>query len=615
MSSAQPGNATATARDADSRWIGRGACATLFWLLLVVVVVQGAAFLIAAGRGLDLTDESYYLLKYRYWLEWPTVSLFGAYFSVPYALFGHDVWAMRALGFVLLLGAGTWFGYEASLTFGALAGRTSREGLAAVAVASGAGLWNYYGAWPVPYTPSYNLLTLLCALLALALALRLGRALLDGQSGLVMNAVLLGVVGSVAIASKFSSGVLVLMLSLAVVGTLGWRRLDAGSLSRMALALAAGLALNVAILWLADPNLPTRVQRGVQETLAMVPRNPAHELAALATAELPKAVIASLRILLWPIVLAVFASAIGTLVSRRSLGDALAVAFLLVGALLDTYVKDNRTQRIVLATLVAILLALAALRVARKPIGTLARPRALLIAAVILVVPFAYSFGTNNQLLLHMGGAAIFPSVLAIAQIRVMWVERAIPTWVFAVGLALMTVLPAEFLVRQWIDGSYTYRLGAPLATQNAELPRNPGQIDLRVAPSMAQHIGEYLRLVRDSGFVPGQPMIDYTGQSPGLVALAGGVPLGAIWLIGGPTFNGNQTARISLGAVDPVELRRAWLLTSADSFASIDAWAEIMQSRIGALSHEEMGHVTIPDPTSDDKTKTIEVTLWRPKR
>ena len=595
--------------------IGRGPRAALFWLLLLIVAAEAAAFLVAAGRGLDLTDESFYLLRYRYWTEWPSVSLFGAYFSVPFALFGHDVWAMRTLGFVLLLGAGMWFGYEASLAFGALAGRTSSDGVFAASIACGAGLWNYYGASPVPYTPSYNLLTLLCALLALALALRLGRAILLGERGLGMNTFVLGLVGSVGIASKFSSGVLVLALCLAVVGTLGWRRLDARAWSRMALALAAGLALNIALLWVADPGLPARFQRGIEGTLAMMPRNPSHELAALATVELPKAVIASLRILLWPIVFAVFASAVGALVARRSLGDALAVAFLVVGALLDTFMKDNRAHRIVLATLIAILLALAALRVVRKPIGTLARPRTLLVAAAILVVPFAYSFGTSNALLFHMGGAAIFPSVLAVAQIRAMWVERAIPTWVFAVSLVLMTALPAEFLVRQWIDGNYTYRLGAPLATQTAQLPRNPGEIDLRVAPSLARSVDEYLRLVRDSGFVAGQPMIDFTGQAPGLVALSGGVPLGAIWLVGGPMFNGDQTARISLGAVDPAALRRAWLLTSRDSFASIASWAEIMQSRIGALTHEEAGRVTIPDPTSDDKTKTMEVTLWRPKR
>jgi len=604
-----------SANDVESPVVGRDPRAALSWLLLLVVAAEAAAFLFGAGRGLDLTDESFYLLRYRYWTEWPTVSLFAAYFSVPYALFDHDVWAMRTFGFVLLLGAGVWFGYEATLAFGALAGRTSRDGVVAASIAGGAGLWSYYGAFPGPYTPSYNLLTLVCALLAFALALRLGRAILLGERGLGINTFVLGLVASVGVASKFSSGVLVLALCLGVVGTLGWRRLDARQWSGMTLALVAGFALNIALLWLGDPGLPARFQRGIQETLAVTPRSPANELGAFATVEVPKAVIASLRILLWPMVFALFVAAIGTLAARRSLGDALAIALFVIGALLDTFIKDNRVDRIVLTTLIAILLALAALRVVRKEIGTLARPRTLLVGASVLVVPFAYSFGTNNPLLRHMGGAAIFPSVLAIAQIRAMWVERAIPTWVFAVSLVLMTALPAEFLVRQWFDGNYTYRLGTPLAAQTAQLPPNPGAIDLRVAPSLARSVDEYLHLLADSGFVAGQPMIDFTGQAPGLVALSGGVPLGAAWIIGGPTFDGNQTARISLGAVDPAALRRAWLLTSRDSFASIDSWAEIMQSRIGAGTHEEAGLVTVPDPTSQDKTKTMEVTVWRPKR
>jgi hypothetical protein len=614
MSSAQPAD-DALAQGGGSPAIGRGARATLPGLLLFIVAVGAAAFLVAAGRGLDLTDEGFYLLRYRYWTEWPSVSLFAAYFALPYALSGHDVWAMRTLGFVLLLCAGMWFGRETSLAIDAVAGRTSREGVFAASIASGAGVWSYYGAWPVPYTPSYNLLTLLCALLALALALRLGRAILLGEGRLGIDAFLLGVVASVGIASKFTSGVLVLAVCLAIIGALGWRRLGARAWLRSGILVAAGLALNALLLWMADPDLPAQFRRGIEGTLAMLPRDPARELAAVANVDVPKALIASLRTLLWPIVLAVGASAVGAFAKRRSLGDTLAVAILVVGALLDIFMKDNRVHRIVLVTLLVILLAVAALQVVRNSRANIAQPRALLVAVAIAVVPFAYSFGTNNPLLPHMGGAAIFPSVLAIVLIRAMWVERAIPTWLFALGMALMSVLPAEFLVRQWLDGHYTYRLGAPLAAQTAQLPPNPGEIDVRVAPALARSVDEYLRLLRESGFVAGEPMIDFTGQAPGMVALSGGVPLGAIWLIGGPMFAGDETARASLRNVDPASLRRAWLLTSRDSFARIESWREIMASRIGGPAHEEAGRVTIPDPSSDDKAKTMEVTLWRPKR
>ena len=94
------------------------------------------------------------------------------------------------------------------------------------------------------------------------------------------------------------------------------------------------------------------------------------------------------------------------------------------------------------------------------------------------------------------------------------------------------------------------------------------------MTPSLARGVGDFLRLARDSGFVAGQPMIDFTGQSPGLVAVAGGVPLGAIWFVGGPLFDGDSMARLSLRYADAKDVRRAWLLTSSDSFARIGTWA-----------------------------------------
>ena len=47
------------------------------------LAVQALMFIVAAKRGFDLTDESFYLLTSRHWAEWPSVSLFGAYFSLP----------------------------------------------------------------------------------------------------------------------------------------------------------------------------------------------------------------------------------------------------------------------------------------------------------------------------------------------------------------------------------------------------------------------------------------------------------------------------------------------------------------------------------------------------
>lgn len=584
-------------------------------MAIVIVAVQAVMFIVAARRGFDLTDESFYLLTYRHWTEWPSVSLFGAYFTWPYVLVGHDVWAMRLLGFALLLGAAIWFGSEAQRAFGALVGRRSRDGELATAVAAAAAIWSYYGASPVSPTPSYNLLTLACALVVLALALRLGRIVHDdAPRGRLATAFALGLVGSVGVASKFSSGLLVLALALAVFAALAWHRLDAGGWSRVVLAAIAGLALNLLALWIADPGLPLRFERGIEVTLAMMERSATGEVAALVFGALPQDALHALRVLLWPLVFAVLVLTAGAQLRRRPLADALAVAVFVAGALVYAFVKDNRFYRIVLVTWIAVLLGCAALWLLRARLASGARVRSLVVAGAILVVPFAYSYGTSNALLQHMGMAAIFPLVIAAVLIRTMWLERAVPTWLFAGALALLAALPAEIVVRQWVDGRYTYRLGASLAEQTVPLPANPGGIDLDVTPALARSLESYLLLLRSAGFSSGQPLIDFTGQSPGLVAIANGAPVGAIWYIGG-VYAGERMARMSLGWVDAAQVRRAWLLTTPDGATTIASWRSIVEEKTGAFAHEEAGRFTIPDPSSDDKTKTIEVTLWQPKR
>ena len=584
-------------------------------MAIVIVAVQAVMFIVAARRGFDLTDESFYLLTYRHWTEWPSVSLFGAYFTWPYVLVGHDVWAMRLLGFALLLGAAIWFGSEAQRAFGALVGRRSRDGELATAVAAAAAIWSYYGASPVSPTPSYNLLTLACALVVLALALRLGRIVHDdAPRGRLATAFALGLVGSVGVASKFSSGLLVLALALAVFAALAWHRLDAGVWSRVVLAAIAGLALNLLTLWIADPGLPLRFERGIEVTLAMMERSATGEVAALVFGALPQDALHALRVLLWPLLFAVLALTAGAQLRRRPLADALAVAVFVAGALVYAFVKDNRFYRIVLVTWIAVLLGCAALWLLRARLASGARVRSLVVAGAILVVPFAYSYGTSNALLQHMGMAAIFPLVIAAVLIRTMWLERAVPTWLFAGALALLAALPAEIVVRQWVDGRYTYRLGASLAEQTVPLPANPGGIDLDVTPALARSLESYLLLLRSAGFSSGQPLIDFTGQSPGLVAIANGAPVGAIWYIGG-VYAGERMARMSLGWVDAAQVRRAWLLTTPDGATTIASWRSIVEEKTGTFAHEEAGRFTIPDPSSDDKTKTIEVTLWQPKR
>ncbi len=584
-------------------------------LFATIAALHVGLFSIAATRGWDLTDESFYLLSFRHWAEAPATSFFGAYLAMPYALVGQSLWAIRVVGFLLLFGTSVRFVIELIRSLNTLEDRTSRGHIGAAAIAASTAVWSYYGAFPVPYTPSYNLVELACALASSALSLRLGRTIFLRESrGLVREAFLLGFVASIGIATKFTGGVLVLGLNVLALSAFSWRRLDARTASRVGLALSAGLLSNFAVLAAADHDLVTRFQRGIAIALAVMPRAPIAELASFALGELPRDLALAPRILMWPLLFATVVGVLGPRLCERRLSRGISVTALVLGAMLVIYVKENRTHRFALLTLFAISLALGLLWMRRRTTPSKCNGRAALLGISVISLPFAYAFGTSNILLWQMGMAAIFPSALAVSSIYAMRSGELIPTWAFVVSLGFLAVFPACLVIGQWLEGRDVYRLGAPLANQTARLPLHAAGIDVGVEPRVAKGAGAFLDLAHESGFTAGQPMIDFTGQSPGLILITGGTPLGAIWLVGGPPFNGDLSAKVALDYVNEGDVRRAWLLTSRDSFTRIASWKSIVERKVGDFAYDEVGRVTLPNPSSNDKEKTVEVTLWRPR-
>jgi hypothetical protein len=589
------------------------------WLLAAVGLVaslQLVMFCVAATRGLDLTDESYYLLSFRYWAEAPAASLFGAYLSLPYALVGQSVWAIRIFGFLLLFGTGFWCALEVIRGLQALEGADSQSHVWPSALAGAAGIWSYYGAAPGPYTPSYNLLALACALAGTALSVRIGRAIFQHRPRHVeATAFALGMVMSIGIATKFSAGVLMVGLDAAIIASFAWKRIEKRMSWRLLLSTALGILANVALLLAIDHDLITRFRQAVVIAIALLPRSPAEELTKFVVSEILTDLAQSARILMWPVILgAAIAATRGRLLGPRLTAGLAAVCFIGVTTAF-IYVKDNRIHRFALLALFALCLLAVALWMQRSRSADFHGRRTLVMAACLICMPFAYAFGTNNPLLYQMGMAAVFPGLLATSQVRSLHGRGWIPSWAFGVGLLFITALPAEIAARQWLSGQYTYRLGAPLSQQTSTLTSSFRGIDIAVEPRVAEGIARFLDLARSAGFVPGQRMIDFTGQSPGLVALSDGVPLGAMWLIGGPPFDGDRSAAAALDFVPAQDIRKAWLVTSTNSFARIGTWRSILERKQNAFGHVETGRITLPDPTSNDKGKTMDVSLWRPQQ
>lgn len=580
----------------------------------MAVVAAGALAVFAsmARHGLDLTDEGFYLLNFRYWNATPVFTLFGAYLQIPYRLLGESLWAMRMLGAILLVSSSAWCAWQLMLAQGGSAGASNPRPIAASAIAAGITAFNYYGGFIVPYTPSYNTLALICALTATALTIRVARALARGFDVPMLPALALGLVISVGVANKFSAGVLVALIDALIAAVILWRT---APWRRVGLALAwalAGFVLNAAILVAVDPDLPLRFKQGISIQLALLPRDLAGEYVRFISSQLPHGLFEALRMLLWPTALALSVLALGKMLGGPRWVTSVAAAGFLASAMFIGFAR-HRGLRIEFISLAAVLLWIFWAATSRAAGEPLARWRAHALAGAMLAMPFAYSFGTNNSMLEHMAMASVFPSLLIACALYRLRSERRLQEWAFVLSLGVLAVAPAEVFVRQWLNGEFTYRLGSPLKQQNTRLPANPAGVETLVDDRMAETTGAFLRITREAGLQPGTAVFDFTGQAPGLVMLAGGRPIGAAWIAGGGQFRGDDAATVAVSMVRASDLRRAWFLSSDDSFARISSWRRIVEAKLGSFPYEEVGRMTLPDPSSPDKTVSITLSVWRP--
>jgi hypothetical protein len=200
--------------------------------------------------------------------------------------------------------------------------------------------------------------------------------------------------------------------------------------------------------------------------------------------------------------------------------------------------------------------ALAMLRLSDRAFG--AQAFRLLVALALL--PWIASFGTNNDLPYHSTLFAGFAAIaLVVATLRL--ARR------FArLGAALAIGGAVVSLSNLGLAAQNPYRLAAPILSQTVPTEITPGGAVLRLDP--ATH--EFVKSLRDAaaanGFAPGEPVIDFTGITPGAALLVGARPIGP-WIFGGYPWS-EAFARRLVASLPPEERRRAWVLTGDGPFA-----------------------------------------------
>ena len=116
------------------------------------------------------------------------------------------------------------------------------------------------------------------------------------------------------------------------------------------------------------------------------------------------------------------------------------------------------------------------------------------------------------------------------------------------------------------------------------------------------------------TGLAPGQAMLDFTGDGPGLVLALAGKPVGIPWLVGGYPDSPTWADRL-VQSLPEEKLRRAWLLSSPDNPRAIPGWSAMLARKLGPGSHELAASLPVRAPSVWGKqpAPTATLCLWRP--
>lgn len=575
-----------------------------------LLVAQVGLYLWTAPRGFEFTDESYYFLNYLYWRDLTgTMSFFGAYLEWPFRMLGQSVTAIRIFSLSLLLASSAFFMRGILAYVSRQNGSTSKTPWGFVVAGMTASLFYFGPPLNTLRAPSYNLLVLCSMLVSTGLLLRiLDRSAHPSNARVSMFCYGLAI-GACGL-SKATSGVMLLFLH-ALFFALANRNWRLKHFMEFVVLAIAGVGMNFLALQLAHPHWLEALYEGIK----LVSMDGSHNL------------LDSVKSHLWkvqelaPIFLA------GTLAAG------------VTGSLLAWWII--RLRRTALSVLVVVLIGCCAFGLMWVPIGwwlpLLGLPVLLLggieilnrkpirlrtgdltdfaLMALLFALPIAFSFGTNMSVLAHSRMVAVFPVTAILLMLLRLERLAILVNPAVVVCLAALCLPTLVFQLKAATDIHYTYRQLSALGKQSFPVRLGAADNTLLVDAATRETLQSIIGAARAAGLPPGQAILDFTGDGPGLIYAIGGQPMGQAWLLGG--YPGSQAIATRVVETLPVQaLRKAWLLSSDNNPRAINGWQKILEARVGPDTHALVATVAIRAPYrwGEDAPDRLTVQIWEPR-
>jgi hypothetical protein len=518
-------------RDAGLIVVALGACmAAGYWIL----AAAGTAW-----HGLDVSDEGFYLLSYRWWDDNLQTFSGAQYVYGPlFELFGYDIGLLRLFRLFTVIAVHAVFGWSFMRWLrlrrpDAPESRWWEVSGTALVLASGGMIY----CW-LPLTPGYNDLSVLCALLATAVVLAIAVRVDRGTAIPAWLPAALGPVIVVTTLAKWASSVLTLgaiaIVALITVWPLGWRAIarlvgwsGVGTVAAVALIHVAAVPLTEALpKMLATNRLVAGATNSPLTLLDMYARTGLDLVGVIARRHtllliaVPVAVLARGRRLRW---FAVGLVGVGAAASAWRLW--------VDGALAGGTVNLTRfSVGVILVIALAVLVGLAVLLDRRRGIEVPSlrreRKRGWVMLGLLLLLPILQALGTGNPLyFMAVNGFAAWVAVgIAIATgIESAPVAARALTGVAVAGAVLLTALIAKDSL--W---SHPYRT-EPRYLTTTTVEGADGLGSIRLDPATAAAYTDLRRQLDPYIDPPGRPMMAFD-EMAGIVLLLDGRPVGEAW-------------------------------------------------------------------------------------
>ena len=514
-----------------------------------------------SAYGIDFTDESFYLV----WMANPfiydgSITQFGFVYHPLYRLLGGDIAALRQVNILITfaLAWGLAYSFLASL---AVEIKDSRITLPVVSASLATSAFISFDSWLL--TPSYNSLNLQ-ALLITTTGLVLADRKVDRKS--ISGWLLIGVGGWLAFMAKPSTAAALavgVFIYLLFSRKLSIRMLALTAISALALLLISAMLIDGSLLGFVN-----RHQLGIEFSKHLGGGHTLSQILRIDNFQLT----AKFKLFILLVTGAVFL-ALWSMCAKNEkwqvIGLLISIAFFSITALL-TLGQVHRAAgfgqfqgllifAVVYAAIISAL-ALGRLRVLKSVTS-----QQWMIAALFFAMPHVYAFGTNGNYWQAGSSAAIFWLLAGFTLLGPLIREHG--SWTFALPAALAVQAVTATLLQTGLE--QPYRQTQPLRLNASTLEIGPQRSEIVVSEGYAKYFASVESVAREAGFKPTTPMIDLSGQSPGILYSIGAENIGQAWTIGGYP-DSLKLAKAALARTSCEKISAAWILFEQDGPRSI---------------------------------------------